>query len=188
MHSSLQLTRQRLESLQRILHRNPQGITLRNLHRCHWVFRNEVEEAAKLGFVTLTKRKPHAGRPSLIVTLSVNKPDTTKLPPTRWQIGPPIRHRHWLFAINSDSIVSSRGPFGWDVSSKVAAYRKVYRNASYASARAGASRLIKHPDVRACLRWLYAQVNRIVPIGENMPSTAFAIHARLDKLERQQQQ
>lgn len=159
-----------------------QGITLRNLLRCHWMFRHEVEEAAELGFVTLTKRQPHTGRPPTVVALSVNKPCATKLPPFSWQLGNQISFRHWRFALETLAIGPKRNCIGWGIQSKVTAYRKVYRRAKYSSARAGACRLMKHPDVMACRRWYYARINNVVPASESMPRTAAAIYARLDEL------
>jgi len=183
MTTGLELTRERLESLQRILRRNPQGITLRNLLRCHWMFRHEVEEAAKLGFVTLTKRQPHTGRPSTVVALSVNKPCASKLPPFSWQLGSHVSFRHWRFALETLSIGPSRNCIGWGLQSKASAYRKVYPRAKYSSARAGACRLMKHPDVKACRHWYFAVTNNLIPAGESFSRRRCYYSARLERVK-----
>jgi hypothetical protein len=48
----------------------------------------------------------------------------------------------------------------------VAAYIQTYNPRSYVGARASASRLLRHPHVRAAMQWSYAQVNNEIPIGE----------------------
>lgn len=175
------LCRERLKRINAILARYPAGLSVREFARSFSVWSWEVEQAAELGFVQIVTRKPHTGRPARFVE-NVSKPQPAKLPPYRSEIAKEISLRHWRFALESVSIGPSRNPFGFGPLAKVRAYQRVYRASNEASARASASRLIRHPDVRACRQWFYAQINQEVPHDEAMPNTAKGIWQRLQQM------
>jgi hypothetical protein len=51
-------------------------------------------------------------------------------------------------------------------------------------ARASASRLVRHPHIRAATQWLYAQVAHEIPNKEPMPTTAIGIWLRLTRARK----
>lgn len=56
------------------------------------------------------------------------------------------------------------------------------RTQKRATARASASRLMRHPHVRAAMQWFYARLSREIPREEPMPNTASGIWVRLAEL------
>lgn len=77
------LCRERLERIQHILKRAAgEAVSVRDFVRTHSVRDWELNQAAELGWVEITLRKPPTGRPSSVVTAAaVNKSGAAKLPP-----------------------------------------------------------------------------------------------------------
>lgn len=180
MHPPI-LCRERLNRISAILSRHPDGLSVREFTRSFSVWSWELEQAAELGFVQIETRKPRTGRPAR-VAVSVSKPQAAKLPPYRSEMTKGISVRHWNFALQSVAISPKDNQFGFGIQTNVQAYLRVYRGSTYASARASASRLRRHPDVRACRQWFYAKTAQELPIGEPMPNTASGIWQRFLQL------
>lgn len=142
--------RERLNRILALLDRHPQGLSLREFARTFSVYSWEIEQAAELGFVTITKRKPRTGRPAMIVLRRneiISQPGAAKLPPWRCDIKKERDFRHFRFAIETMQVVGKSNGFG--LISATQAYRRIYRSASPASARVSACRLKRHLDVKA---------------------------------------
>ena len=123
------------------------------------------------------------GRRSRIVELvTQDRLANLPLPPARNQIPREISARHQLFAMRAARECVIRGIKALGFSGIVAAYIKTYNPRSYAGARASASRLVRHPHVRAAMQWSYAQVTDEIPVGERMPTTRLGIWQRLREL------
>lgn len=175
------LCRERLNRISAILSRYPHGLSVREFARSFSVWAWELEQAAGLGFVQIETRKPRTGRPARIV-VNVSKPQAAKLPPYRSGIPKQISVRHWMFALQTVSIGPCRDFSGIGLLAKVRAYQHVFRTSSYASARASASRLMRHPDVQACREWYFARTAQELPHNETMPLTASGIWQRFAEL------
>ena len=154
--------------------------TLRDLGRSYVIQSWEVEQAAALGWVAITERKPRSGRPSRMATLC--ELENAKLPPLRRFIEREISYRHQAFALASVCVTVHRGSKFIGMPGTVAAYLEVYRPRSRAGAAASCSRLLKRRDIRALRAWFYAQANYEIPRSEPMPRTASGILRRLKEL------
>ncbi len=176
---AITLCRERLDRLLRVLQRQGGSETVRQLVRSFGLWRWEIEQAEQLGWIALEIRKPPTGRPSLVAR-EVSNPTAAKLPPWRYQIPKPISHRHWLFALESIKAVKRGCNLIWHFPCFTEAYLAAYKGVkSRRGATVSASRVLRHPDVRATRAWFRAQMNRKVPIGEFMPESAVAIWERL---------
>ena len=175
------LCRERLARIQRVLNKNAGALTVRDFARSFSVWEWELEEAAALGWIQIETRKPRTGRPSRIVR-NVSNPDTAKLPPYRWEIEKHVSHRHWMFALHSTASVE-HGCRWIGIPCRTDAYQKMYSKArKRRAASASMSRLMRHPDVRACRAWFYASHGREIAREEPMPDTAAGIWRRLREL------
>ena len=176
------LCHDRLNRIMRLLARHPHGLSVRELARTYSVWKWEVEQAAALGSLTIETRKPRTGRPARIAIVS--NPQPRNLPPMPWTAPKSISPRHWWFALRSIGTESDRkAMFGFRFTTAVKAYRTGYASArSHAGARASASRLKRHPDVKAARIWFYASRCEELPRGEPMPTTADGIYQRLLEL------
>jgi hypothetical protein len=104
------------------------------------------------------------------------------LPPARNQIPSEISVRHQLFARQAAWECVPRGIKTLGLPPTVTAYMKTYRPRSYAGARASASRLMRHPHVKALMQWHYAKMRGEIPSAEPMPATETDIVVRLRAL------
>jgi hypothetical protein len=180
---TVQLCRERLARIQRVLNQNGGEVSARTLTRSYHVWSWEVEEAAALGWIQIETKKPHTGRPSRIAKI-VSKPEGAKPPPYRWQIEKPIRIRHWNFAFHSVySAIRGGSSFLWRIPPYTDAYLQAFPTAkSRRAAAASMSRLLRHPDVRAARAWFFSKVSQEISRDEPMPDTARAIWQRLREL------
>jgi hypothetical protein len=172
------LSRERLKCILSRLDQYGGAASLRNLMRSHGIRNSEVEECEALGWLVIETRKPWVGRPSRFAR-RLNETQSAKLPPPAAKIPQLVSHRHWCFALESVSVVRTSGRFGFDLSTAVRAYQKVYPEAkTYASACAGASRLMKRTDVRLMRLWF----RRVRSGREPMPQTVRGLYTRLRQL------
>jgi hypothetical protein len=177
------LCRERLNRILSVLDRQGGSETLRQLERRFGIWRQEIKQAAELGWVKIEIRKPHTGRPANVVI--VNNGSSAKLPPQRHEIERGISHRHWLFALKSIQAIKRGRTFVWRFPCFTEAYMKVYKGVrSRRVASASVSRLLRHPDVKAARAWFKAQINGKVPRDESMPDTASAVWQRLSVSHR----
>ena len=176
------LCRERLNRILRLLACHPHGLSVRDFTRTYSVGKWEVEQAAALGCLTIETRRPRTGRPARIAIVS--NPQPRKLPTMPWAAPKPIRPRHRSFALRSISTEADvKATFGVRFTTAAKAYRAGYARAkSQAGARASASRLIRHPDVKAARMWFYASQCEELPRGEPMPTTSDDIYQRLREL------
>ena len=145
----------------------------------------EVEQAAALGWLKVYVQafKEGRGRPSRVVELATqDRLANLPLPPVRNQIPRQISARHQLFAMRAAGECVLRGIKTLGFPGIAAAYMKTYNPRSYAGARASASRLMRHPHVRAAMQWLYAQVTNEITDKEPMPEAVSGIRTRLAEL------
>lgn len=183
------LCRERLDRILDILERKGGSETLRQFERRYSVWRWEVEAAAALGWITIERRKPPIGRPSLIVC-KISESEAAKVPPSRRMIGKTISIRHENFAMRSVltalrgggcAFLNRQGFGGFKTYTQV--YQESFPAAkSKAGAAASMSRLLHNPDVRAVRAWYYSKVEGVVPRDEAIPNTAAAIWQRLREL------
>jgi len=96
----MDLCRERLARIQRVLSKNVGALTVREFSRSFGVWEWELEQASILGWIQIDTHRPHTGRPSRIVQ-AVSNPEAAKLPPCRAEIERPISIRHWRFALFS---------------------------------------------------------------------------------------
>lgn len=174
------LCRERLERIQRVLNKCGGVLPIRTFARTYSVWPWELEQAAALGWIEFSVRKPATGRPSRMVK-SVSKPEAAKLPPWRCQIEKPISIRHQFFALHS-SLGAVKGGIKKLVFMPpwTSAYQKAFPGArKRRAAAASMSRLMKRYDVRIARAWYYSLMDGDVPRGESMPSTVTAILQRL---------
>jgi hypothetical protein len=160
-------------------------MSLRDLRRSFAIWPWEVEQAVTLGWLKLNVQagKRGRGQPSRVVELiTQGELANVPLPPARDQIPREISVRHQLFAMRAARECVPRGIEALGFPGIVAAYIKTYHPRSYAGARASASRLMRHPHVRAATQWSYAQVTNEIPIGERMPTTPLGVWQRLCEL------
>jgi hypothetical protein len=152
---------------------------VRDFARTFGVWDWELEQAAALGWLEIVVKKPHIGRPSRVVQI-VNNRISAKFPPWRAEIERPISLRHFRFALKTMGC-AKKGRSGFmPMPPLVDAYQCVYSNAkNRRAATASASRLMRHPDVCAARRWLYARIRGEISAGESMPETASGIWRRL---------
>ena len=178
----LTLCRERLDRIRRVLERCGGTATMRDLWRSHTIYDWEVEQAAELGWLTITTRKPRVGRPSRVVGFCGG--DNAKFPAPRWSIESEISIRHWWFALRSvtETVKHGTRAFGFGLPGNVSAYVNTYHPRSRNGAHASTSRLLKRRDVRAAGQWFYAEACHELPPREPMPSTAGGIRARLREL------
>lgn len=136
----LVLTRERFATIRRVLlRRGP--TTARDLERCHFILRWELDESITHGLLEMTVRKPSVGRPAKVIRLAenVSKSYPTKLLPAKWDVPArlSIRHERFVRALAvATPLVRSY-------------YKAGYRPKSRAAARAGASRLARRAHVLA---------------------------------------
>lgn len=175
---SLILCRERLQRMLKILDRNNKGISVRALYRDFRIEWWEVEQAEKLGWVSVSVHKPARGRPSTRV-LKVSETQPAKYPPFRYAIPKQITWKHRSFAEQTQNIVTAPNAFGWRRLSKAEAYMRAYPGCSnrYAAA-ASASRLMKRTDVRLMIRWLQCELSRQV-----QPPMPFTVEELIEQLE-----
>jgi hypothetical protein len=180
----LRLCRERLERIQRILEQaGGEPVSLRQFTRQFNVCKWEVEQAAEMGWVEITIRKPATGRPSPLVSLREHSETlSAKRPPPRRFVGKMISCRHFNFALESINARKRGGGYIFHMQTFTDAYFKTFpasrkRHATTSSM----SRLLKHPGVKAARAWFYAQLNLEIPFHERMPWTAAEIRQRLDK-------
>jgi hypothetical protein len=171
---------ERLQRIRHLLKHCGGAATMRDLWRSHEVFDWEVQQAAELGWVTITTRKPRVGRPSRVVEFCGGQ--NAKFPERRCWIEREISIRHWWFALRSVGQSVKYGMRRWGFPGVVSAYINTYHPRSRNGAYASTSRLLRHPDVRAARQWFYAKSGRELPFGEKMPSTASGIRKRLREL------
>jgi hypothetical protein len=180
------LCSERLSRMQCVLTQAGGKMSVRDLKRSFAIWPWEIEQAATLGWVKVYIRagKGRKGRPSRVVELATqDRLANFSLPPARNQIPREISARHQLFATRAAKECVARGFKALGFATIVAAYIKTYNPRSYAGARASASRLVRHPHVRAVMQWSYAQVAGEISVIEQMPTTALGIWRRLRELE-----
>ena len=121
----LSLCRERLGRIQRVLERWGGTVTVRDLWRSHTIYDWEIEQAAELGWLTITTHKPRVGRPSRVVEFcgGVN----AKFPERRCWIETEISIRHWWFALRSVTGTVKHGMRRWGLPGIVSAYIDTYR-------------------------------------------------------------
>ena len=158
---------------------------LRTLESRFAIWRDEVRQAAELGWVTLEIRKPRTGRPAKIARI-VSNSAAAKLPFYRSWYPPPIPIRHVLFVRTmAMALKHAGGKMGRRIGthSYTTAYRRVYPSAkSIRGACASASRLLRHPNVIEIRAWMYAKNEGYIPKNELMPESLAGIEDRLDEL------
>jgi hypothetical protein len=181
------LCRERLNRILSVLDRQGGSEALRQLERYFSIWRWEVNEAAALGWIEITTRKPRTGRPSLVASISKIPP--AKLPPWRHEIKKPVSQRHQTFAMRVALEGMKWGPvrlpsylgLGF-ASCWTEVYQAVYHTAnSRAGARASASRLIRHPDVQAVMAWCKARIRGEISFDEDLPWVPAEIWLRLSR-------
>lgn len=174
------LCRERLDRIRCVVERLGGAATIRDLWRSYGIREWEVQQAAELGCLTVTTRKPLVGRPSRVVEFCglIN----AKMPPSRWSIEREISIRHWWFALRSVTQSVKRGMRRWGFPATVSAYVNTYHPRSRNGAYASTSRLLKRSDVRVARQWFYAQSGGELPVGEVMPRTVSGIRLRLREL------
>jgi hypothetical protein len=161
-------------------------MSVRDLMRSFAILPWEVEQAAALGWLKLYVEagKRGKGRPSRVAELIPHDLlSNPPLPPARNQIPREISVRHQLFATRAVWECVPRGIKALGFPGIVAAYIKTYNPRSYGGARASASRLMRHPHVRAATQWHYAKMSNEIPDAEPMPATRRAIWSRLRELK-----
>lgn len=181
------LCRERLDRINAILARFPDGLSVRQFTRTFSVWNWEVQQAAGLGFVKIEARKPRTGRPALIVSRvsdDVSETKTAKLPPFRDEMPKPIRHRLWMLAIYANQIESnSRACLGFDLLPRYKAWMRASPAArSAAGARASASRVRRTRDAIAAKQWTFARMGGELPDNEPQPVSATEVWLRLKEL------
>ena len=174
------LCRERLGRIRRVLDRCGGTATVRELWRSHTIWVWEIEQAAELGWIKISTRKPRTGRPSRAVEFCAM--ENAEMPPARCCIEKEISNRHWWFAMRSVTQAVKHGMRRVGLPGIVSAYIKTYHPRSRNGASASASRLLKRADVRAARQWFYAQSGGELPRGETMPRTASDIRTRLREL------
>ncbi len=176
------LCRERLNRILWLLACHPQGLSVRDLARTYSVWKGEVEQAAALGCLTIEIRKPRTGRPARIAVVSKTQP--RNLPPLPSTAPNFISNRYWWFALHSTGVDrDASAKYGYRFITAVDAYQRAFPGTrGRAGAKASASRLLRHPDVRAARTWFYACSSLEVPWGESMPHTAHGIYQRLCEL------
>lgn len=164
------LCRERLLRILSILDRKGGEVSVRDLYRTFGIFEWEVMQAEALGWLTITTVKPTTGRPAVIAK-KVSNPVAAKLPPPRWDIPSDISFRHWNFVF---AYLST-----WPPCNATAAYLASFHNArTKAGARASASRLLKHPDIKAALAWIRACSDGDFPASEKTTHPTSAAEMR----------
>jgi len=177
MMMELRLCRERLERLLKVLRSLGGSATVRDLQRTHRVWWWEVEEAAKLNWISISIRRGQRGRSSHIAEI-VSKYTPAKLPPPRNEIERSIKLRHRLFAIHSVDVTPSASLFSLRLISKTEAYLRAYpRCKCRAAAATGASRLMKRLDVRLMRRWLFC--NDEGSLSGELPQTVTELQRQL---------
>ncbi|RYD31839.1 MAG: hypothetical protein EOP86_17040 [Verrucomicrobiaceae bacterium] len=155
---SSQLCRERLGRIQTILSRaNGHPVSVRDFLRTFRVLEWELDQAATLGWVEITVRKPKTGRPSRIVTPApVNKIGAAKLPPYRSGIPNGISHRHQAFLVRyfcKGGLAYGFGTGGtgspFDAYSRVYAQQGTSKPPARASRRSAGARLARQPWMKA---------------------------------------
>lgn len=177
------LTRERLTAIEKSIDEHGGSVTIRHLMRNHGYNRHIIDEAVNGGYLILETLKPKQGRPSLIVK-KVNESYPTKLPPRRSWLDHCISYRQWDFAFWY--VMGELGPGMFSFRRRAwFAYMKCYPSVkTQASARAGASRLMKKPKIRAVITWTFAKHCDPETDCEGLyPSTAEEIWDTLRHLE-----
>lgn len=174
----LRLCRERLERLLKVLRSLGGLATVRDLQRTHAIWWWEVEEAAKLNWISISIRRGQRGRSSHIAEI-VSKHPPAKLPPPRNEIERSIKFRHRLFAIQSVDVTDSASLYSLRLISKTEAYLRVYpRCRRRGAAATGASRLMKRLDVRWMRLWLFC--NAEGRVGGEMPQSVTELRRHLE--------
>jgi len=143
-------------------------VTVRDLERGHGIWKWETEQAAEMGWVSITETKPPRGRPAYVVELTeaaleslgmlsqgddgapktANKSCQLIWPPGRHQI--PKTNLRWSAFLHEWFMC-------W--ANATQAYMNVYKCRSRNGARASASRLMKRPEVQKELWEIRRQIN-----------------------------
>lgn len=178
---SQQLSYERLMTIKRGVEALGDKATVRTLRRLRSIHDHEIHQAEALGWVIIFKRKPAIGRPANVVHFRRLPDANTTWPPDRKMIPNKIRPRHFLFALYSSCRCVKHGMRRWGFPAIVSAYIDVYHPRSRNGARVSASRLLRHPDVRAARAWFYAIAGKEIA-DEQIPDTAPAIWDRLAEL------
>lgn len=172
---------ERLDRLTDVLDRQGGSETIRQLSRRFSIWEWEVEQAAALGWVTIETRKPPTGRPSRIAH-KLSQTPAAKLPPPRRAIGKEISIRHWNFGTATALLAQKwgRSVFRFTFISYTDAYLRSFPFArKRAAAAASASRLLRHPHVKAARAWWFAKTRREIPIDAIAPKTPREIYNHL---------
>jgi hypothetical protein len=173
----LQLCEERLRRIEAVLSRVGGQASLRDLWRS-WSIRGwEVEQAAELGWIRLSWRKPgRQGRPSQVATYCPSVGAVR--PPRRRDIEPEISIRHQNFAAVA-AIKCVHGGARWlGMPGLSHAYREAFPAARSANGiSVSTTRLMRRLDVRAARQWYLAQANGRIPPAERMPGTVSGIRA-----------
>jgi hypothetical protein len=179
MHPSI-LCRERLLRILDLLDRYGGHMPARTLQRNHGVFDWEVEQAAELGWLAISERKPAVGRPARVVE-KLSKTQSAKLPPHRNEIERHIPVRHRLFAIHSVSVTESSSPLNWRLRSATESYLLAFpRCKSRGAAAVGASRLMKLVSVKLMRRWLFC--NEEGRVSGDMPWSLVELKQELEAI------
>jgi len=160
-------------------------MSVRDLGRSFAIHPWEIEQAAVLGWLKLYLQpgKGGKGRPSQVAELiPLDYLANLPLPPYRNQIPREISVRHQQFAMRAVWLCVPRGIKKLGLPGIVTAYIITYEPRSYAGARASASRLMRHPHVRAVMRWERAKMWGEIPHAEVRPATERAIWMHLRSL------
>ena len=175
---TMNLCRERLNRLLRLLEGKNDGISIRDLYRNFRIEWWEVEQAEKLGWVSISVHKPPRGRPSRRVQ-KVSENQHAKYPPFRYAVPKWISWKHRLFAEWTQSIVTAPNLFGFRMLSKAEAYMRAFPNCrNRNAAAASASRLMKRTDVKLMIFWLRCESIR--QVERPMP---FTIPELIEQLE-----
>ena len=177
------LCRERWERIETVLRRFDGTATLRELERSYAIRTWEVEASAELGWLTITTRRPRVGRPSRVAAFrDYEFAETPALPKYRSDIEKTISPRHLAFAWRCVHEATLGGMRCLGIPGIVSAYVNTYHPRSRRGAYASASRLYRHPDVRAARHWFHGEENVEWHPDEKMPRTARGIWMRFLEL------
>lgn len=174
------LCHERWERIERVLDRLGGNATLRELERSYAIRPWEIEQSAELGWLTITTRRSRVGRPSRVVAFrDYNIAETPALPNYRFAIEKSISPKHLEFAWRCVHEATLGGLRCLGIPGIVSAYVNTYHPRSKGGAYSSASRLYRHPDVRAARHWFHGEANVEWHPHEKMPQSARGIWMRL---------
>ena len=175
------LTRECLSIIDSAIEKAGGSVSARFLQRNHYIQRWQVDAAVEKGFIFLWKRKPHTGRPALMVSKASIYP-TTQLPPSRHSLEDSISFRHWRFAFCYAMGEIGPGLFSFKRRG-YAAYQRAFPSAqSKAGAKASASRLLRKPHIQAAIQWTFAKQDPELDCSNHHPHTTTEIWDTLQAL------